>query len=61
MQAFLKSQDSKLPFFDIITVNSSITERKRNLIIASYFIFHKIGELIGINFLDNKEISLMTI
>jgi capsule polysaccharide modification protein KpsS len=44
--------------FDYSKINSDISEFERNIIVAKYMIYYRIGELLGKNSLENKTISL---
>lgn len=44
--------------FDYSKTNSNISEFERNVIIAKYMIYYRIGEMLGKNSLENKTIRL---
>jgi capsule polysaccharide modification protein KpsS len=44
--------------FDYSKTNSDINEFERNIIVAKYMIYYRIGEILGKNSLENKTISL---
>jgi capsule polysaccharide modification protein KpsS len=44
--------------FDYSKINSDISEFERNIIVAKYMIYYRIGEILGKNSLENKTIRL---
>jgi capsule polysaccharide modification protein KpsS len=44
--------------FDYSQIESNISEFKRNIIIAKYMIYYRIGEILGNNSLENKTVRL---
>lgn len=48
----------KYNYFNLETVKSDISEFKRNVILIKYLIYYKIGEILNLNSIPNKEIKL---